>query len=234
MKSYRPHRFPPLPQAAPVAARATGSAVQRQSSLGEGFQQALDEGYRQGHASGLANGHAEGVAEGRAEGIAQGREQAREDVQAAFDQIAKPVDAVFDGLKRLQAEFQSAKRKEMVELVARVARQVIRCELTLQPVQLLALVDETLATLPPTREGGVEVYLNPEDLKRILEIDPKRFKRWTLLADPRLDAGECHVKAGDHEVDAGCNQRLDACMEQVSAQLLEVGEPQTEAVEVTP
>jgi flagellar assembly protein FliH len=42
------------------------------------------------------------------------------------------------------------------------------------------------------------------------------------------------VKAGDHEVDAGCNQRLDACMEQVSAQLLEVGEPQTEAVEVTP
>ena len=35
------------------------------------------------------------------------------------------------------------------------------------------------------------------------------------LADPRLEPGECRVKAGDHEVDAGCQGRLAACMEQV-------------------
>jgi hypothetical protein len=50
-----------------------------------------------------------------------------------------------------------------VDLVAKVARQVIRCELTLQPVQLLSLVEETLTALPPTRDDEVEVFLNPED-----------------------------------------------------------------------
>lgn len=229
MKNYRPHRFPPLLRAAPAVAGDAGAAPQGQGSPGEVSQHAADEGYRQGHASGLAHGHAEGLAEGRAEGQLQGREQAREEVRAAFEQMAGPIDAALAGLMRLQAEFQAAQRRELVEVVARVARQVIRCELALQPVQLLALVDETLATLPPTLEGGVEVYLNPEDLKRILEIDPKRFKRWTLLADPRLDAGECRVKAGDHEVDAGCKQRLDACMAQVSVQLLDAGDAPAEA-----
>ena len=109
-------------------------------------------------------------------------------------------------------------RSSVVDLVAKVARQVIRAELALQPVQLLALVDETLASMPPTREE-IDVFLNPEELKRISELDPKRAKRWNLIADARLDAGECRIKAGDNEVDAGCHQRLSACMDQVSSHL---------------
>jgi flagellar assembly protein FliH len=68
--------------------------------------------------------------------------------------------------------------------------------------------------MPPTRDD-VEVLLNPEEMKRIQELDPKRAKKWNLLADPSLVPGECRVKAGDHEVDAGCQNRLAACMEQV-------------------
>jgi flagellar assembly protein FliH len=232
VKAFRAHRFPPLAQ----APRAAG-AVQWQGALDDGFRQGMEEGYRQGHASGLANGHAEGHAAaldaGRAEGLAQGRAAARQETMASFENVAKPVDAILERLRSLHTDYQSAMRKEMVELVARVARQVVRCELTLQPVQLLALVDETLATLPPSPSGDVEVYLNPEDLKRILEIDPKRFKRWTLLADPRLESGECNVRVGDQEVDAGCSQRLAACIEQVQAQLVDVDEEALEPVEAT-
>ena len=54
---------------------------------------------------------------------------------------------------------------------------------------------------------------------RSVELDPKRAKKWTLLADPALEPGECRVKSGDHEVDAGCQGRLAACMDQVSEQL---------------
>lgn len=234
MKNHRPHRFPPLAQAMPATPRAAAPAAQWQSSLGEGFQRGMDEGYREGHANGLTDGRAEGYAEGHAQGLAEGREQARQEVAAAFDKVAAPLDGMFDGLKRLLTDYQSAQRTEVVELVARVARQVIRCELTLQPVQLLALVDETLATLPPARAGSIEVYLNPEDLQRIREIGPKRFQRWTLLADARLETGECHVRAGEREVDAGCHQRLEACMEQVSAQLLNVDEVRDVELEVKP
>jgi flagellar assembly protein FliH len=81
----------------------------------------------------------------------------------------------------------------------------------------MALVEETLASMPPTRDE-IDVFLNPEELKRIAELDPKRAKRWNLIPDARLDAGECRIKAGDNEVDAGCH-RLAAVMEQVDNQL---------------
>lgn len=222
MRSYRPHRFPPLSQALLLAPRPSAGADPWQASLAEGFKQGRELGYREGHGSGVADGHAEGFAEGLAQGLLQGREQARQETLAAFEDVARPLEAVLEQLERLQADVQSAKRREVVDLVGRVARQVIRCELGLQPVQLLALVDETLAAMPPVTEGGIEVYLNVDDLRRIRELDPKRFRRWTLLADPRLASGECRVRAGDHEVDAGCNQRLAACMEQVNKQLIQV------------
>jgi flagellar assembly protein FliH len=66
-------------------------------------------------------------------------------------------------------------------------------------------------------------------MKRIQELDPKRAKKWNLLADPRLEPGECRVKAGDHEVDAGCQGRLAACMEQVREGLSTTDAQQEEA-----
>jgi flagellar assembly protein FliH len=132
--------------------------------------------------------------------------------------MAKPVDAMLRSLRKMKTEFRNAQRKEVVDLVGKIARQVIRAELALQPVQMLNLVDEALAAMPPTRDD-VEVFMNPEELKRIQELDPKRAKKWNLMADPGLDLGECRVRAGDHEVDAGCQNRLAACMTQVRESL---------------
>jgi flagellar assembly protein FliH len=128
--------------------------------------------------------------------------------------MGKPLDNALKALKKLKSDFKSAQRKEVVDLVGKIARQVIRAELALQPTQLLALVDEALAAMPPARDT-VEVLMNPEELKRVSELDPKRAKKWNLLADPSLEPGEIRVKAGDHEVDAGCQGRLTACMDQV-------------------
>jgi flagellar assembly protein FliH len=132
------------------------------------------------------------------------------------------------GLKKLKTEYKNAQRKEVVDLVGKIARQVIRAELALQPVQMLALVDEALSAMPPTRDE-VEVMLNPEEMKRIQELDPKRAKKWNLMADPALEPGECRVRAGDHEVDAGCQGRLAACMEQVREGLSTTDAQQEEA-----
>jgi flagellar assembly protein FliH len=82
-----------------------------------------------------------------------------------------------------------------------------------------------LATMPPAPDGAIEVYLNEGDLQRILEIDHSRAAGWNLMADSRLESGECRVKSGNHEADAGCRQRLTACMEQISEQLLPHDEP---------
>jgi len=232
MKQFRTYRFPPLSQFAPPP-RHPGSnghgggvdASQWQASVSEGFEQ----GQRDGYEIGLSRGQEDGFEAGRVAGVEQGREEGRQETLGNFDQMARPVDAMLKGLKKLRADYRAAQRKEVVDLVAKVARQVIRAELALQPVQIMALVDETLTSMPPTREE-IDVYLNPEELRRIVELDPKRAKRWNLIADARLEIGECRIRAGDNEVDAGCHQRLAAVMEQVDNQLqaADTGDDETE------
>lgn len=224
MKQFRSYHFPPLHQfsaARPQGAGAPGtnSAEEWQSALADGYRQ----GQREGYEVGLDQGRAEGFPQGQAEGLQRGIEDGRAMALDGFEQLGKPIDAMLKSLKKLKTDLRAAQRNEVVELVGKIARQVIRAELALQPVQLLALVEEALAVMPPSREQ-VEVFLNPEELRRVLELDPKRAKKWTLLPDPALEPGECRVRSGDHEVDAGCQGRLAAVMEQVEQQLLE--EPQ--------
>jgi flagellar assembly protein FliH len=226
-KTMRLHRFPPLSQMHSAQTVAPSTAAEVQAAVADGFQEGLAKGYAEGHASGLAAGNQAARATGHAEGVAAGRK----DMQVRFENLARPIEAMFAELQQLKADYQAAQRKEVVDLVARVARQVIRCELTLQPTQLLALVDETLASMPPARDGAIEVHLNPEDLQRIQELAPERAAQWTLLADARLETGECRVQAGEREADAGCRQRLAACMEQVKTALDDEASAVTEAAE---
>ena len=220
MKQFRPYHFPPLAQfiAAGVAKRAQSSSSSSATTPDEDWQSAIADGYRQGQREGyevgLDEGRNDGYDAGYAEGVERGVAEGRQQALAELEQMAKPVDAMLRSLKKLKTEFRNAQRKEVVDLVGKIARQVIRAELALQPVQMLNLVDEALAAMPPTRDE-VEVFMNPEELKRIQELDPKRAKKWNLMADPTLDLGECRVRAGDHEVDAGCQGRLTACMAQV-------------------
>jgi len=220
MKQFRPYHFPPLAQfiAAGVAKRAQSSSSSSTTTPDEEWQSAIADGYRQGQREGyevgLDEGRNDGYDAGHAEGVERGVAEGRQQALAELEQMAKPVDAMLRSLKKLKTEFRNAQRKEVVDLVGKIARQVIRAELALQPVQMLNLVDEALAAMPPTRDE-VEVFMNPEELKRIQELDPKRAKKWNLMADPTLDLGECRVRAGDHEVDAGCQGRLAACMAQV-------------------
>ncbi len=226
MKPFRPYRFPPLSQLIASGQHADDGGGNWQASVSQGFEQ----GQRDGYELGLTRGQQDGFDQGHSDGVLHGREEGRKETLLTFDKLARPVDAILKHLRQVRADYRAAQRKEVVDLVAKVARQVIRAELALQPVQLLALVDETLASMPPTREE-VDVFLNPEELKRISELDPKRAKRWNLIADARLDAGECRIKAGDNEVDAGCHQRLAACMEQVSSHLQLAAEHADEGVE---
>ncbi|CAM3556175.1 flagellar assembly protein FliH [Paracidovorax anthurii] len=227
----RVHRFPPL---ASLSAARRGGASEGGPSHAEGYQHGVARGYQEGFAQGLEAARAAGLEEGRQDGTAQGLAEGRAQARQHFEGLATPVDALLRGLAAQQEEFEAVLRKEVVDLVAKVARQVIRCELALQPVQMLALVDETLATMPPVSQG-IEVYLNPGDLQRIQEIAPERAQAWSLLADPRLESGECRVRAGHREADAGCGQRLAACMEQITQQLSQASaQAATEAEQALP
>jgi flagellar assembly protein FliH len=212
MKQFRPYHFPPLGQ--PRVVGALGDVLANATPNQEEWEGALADGFRQGQRDGYESGSEQGRAQGYAEGLQRGLDEGRAKALAQFDGLAPRLEAAIEAFKQLSTDYLATQRTEVVDLVGKIARQVIRAELALQPVQMLALVDEALSAMPPTRDE-VEVMLNPEEMKRIQELDPKRAKKWNLLADPALEPGECRVRAGDHEVDAGCQGRLAACMEQV-------------------
>ncbi|GFE84397.1 flagellar assembly protein FliH [Steroidobacter agaridevorans] len=219
---WRSHRFTALAQLADPNAWAGPGAVPSQvtSAMHDGYQRGMERGYREGHEAGMRSGMDTGRGEGREEGRQQGLEAGKQEALARFERLAGPVNEIVEALKQMQADYQTAMRKEVIELVAKVARQVIRKEIQMAPTQLLALVDEALSTMPRVADNEVVVYLNPEDLERIIELEPTQAERWNLWADDKLEPGECRVKAGNREADAGCSQRLAACMEQIEEQLL--------------
>lgn len=221
MSSMRPYRFPPLDllQKKEQSAAVEGATAPDPQAVARAFEQASQRGHEEGYAQGLQSGEQAGHAQGLARGVQEGREQGMQAVRAEFAAACTPVQSLHEQLQQLHADWQASLRKDVIDLVERVARQVVRCELTLQPAQILALVEETLQGMPQ-RTGALEVYLHPADLQRIRELDGSRIPDWNLLADAALEAGECRIRVGEVEVDAGCKQRLAACMEQVREQLV--------------
>jgi flagellar assembly protein FliH len=219
---WRSHRFTALSQLADPNAWAGPGTMPSQvtSAMHDGYQRGMERGYREGHEAGMRTGMDTGRAEGREEGKQQGHEAGKQEALARFERLSAPVTEMLEAFKHMQADYQTAMRKEVIELVAKVARQVIRKEIQMQPMQLLALVDEALSTMPRVAADEIAVYLNPQDLERIIELDPAQAERWNLWADDKLELGECRVKAGHREADAGCSQRLSACMEQIEERLL--------------
>ncbi|HHL4082067.1 MULTISPECIES: FliH/SctL family protein [Burkholderia] len=159
-----------------------------------------------------------GYEEGFAAGERVGAEGARRDVRSGFDALVAPVDALVRGFQRVQEAYRAKVRSEVAELVGDVARQVVRAELETRPERILAFVDEAVGTLTKPPES-VSVRLNPADYARLAEAAPDRAQGWQLVPDDRLEPGECRVRADDIEMDAGCGQRLVACIERITSQL---------------
>jgi flagellar assembly protein FliH len=188
---------------------AAGDAVGPEDAraLAQAYEQAVQRGHAQGFAQGQAEGERAGYEAGLQTGVQAGRAEALQGARDELQSLGAPVTELKQQLQLLHADWEASLRKDLIDLVERVARQVVRCELTLQPAQILALVEETLQGMPQ-RTGEVQVYLNPVDLQRIQELDSTRVPDWKLQADSTLDAGECRLRVGEAEVDAGCKQRL--------------------------
>ena len=218
-RDWRPYRFPPLPDR--EAPPCSDDPIALQRAIADGFQEGNEKGYLEGLEQGREQGRREGVAAGHEaghrEGIAQGILQGRQ----SFDQASGPLEAMNEKLRVFLAEFELKRRSELLALVKKVSEQVIRCELTLNPTQLLTLVDEALAGMP-LEPGDVHVHLHPQEHARIKDVAPDRAAAWRLVADESLALGECRIVSTEAEVDVGCQQRLDACVQTLSEHLLPV------------
>ncbi len=222
-RSWRPFRFPPrMKPQGQMAEGLTGDPAALQRAVADGFQEGLDKGYREGLEQGREAGHREGFQRGVEDGKALGLEDGRLQGRRAFDEAGRPLDRLIESFERFRAEYEQARREELLELVQKVARQVIRCELTLHPTQLLTLAEEALTAMPGDQDE-VRIHLNPEECARIRELAPERAAAWRLVPDEKLALGECRVLTAQAEADIGCQQRLDACMETLAEHIVAQG-----------
>lgn len=218
-KGWRPYRFPPRVKPGGLGGDEWGmdpAAIQR--AIADGFQEGSEKGYQQGLQQGQEEGQREGFEQGRREGLAQGREEGKAEGRQIFETASQPLDQVFQQMQAFMEDFERKRRHELLQLVKKVSQQVIRCELTLSPTQLLNLAEEALASMP-TDQGDVNIHLNPEEYHRIKDLAPGRAATWRLVADEKLALGECRIVTSQTEVDIGCQQRLDACMETLTEHL---------------
>lgn len=221
----RLHKFPPLRKSwqqgvgDESAAGETMDPAAYQQQLMQGFQDGLNRGFAQGMEEGKSEGYQEGARLGFEDGMRKGLIEGKQQAVQQFMEAARPLDKVADELQNYLAGYEKRRREELLQLVEKVSRQVIRCELTLQPTQLLTLVEEALTSLPQIPEQ-VRVHLNAEEFQRISEAEPEKARQWGLCPDSELAAGECRVVTDTSEMDIGCQHRLDQCVEVLKETLL--------------
>lgn len=187
-----------------------------QAQFNQGFQQGMTRGHDEGVKQGIEQGLQQGFEQGREQGLVQGTEEGK----AQFTQATAPFAHMYQQTAELFAGHERRQREQVCELVQKVAQQVIRCELALQPQQILALVAETLESLPG-EPLGLKVKMAKEEFTHLEKVASDKIEEWNIVCDDTLRQGECRVMTKNAEADAGCEQRLETCMSAVKGHLLD-------------
>lgn len=213
----RRHRFPELNE---------NGAAQGDENDWQNYQQAFEDGYQEGERQGKEQGIATGLEEGRKagyqDGLTLGQQEGialgRQSIDGQFNEIIAPVAALKSLLEEGYSEQIKGQQDFILDLVRRVSQQVIRCELALQPQQVLKLVEETLNALPDDK-ADVKIHLEPSTVVKLKELGEDKLRGWQLVSDADITAGSCRVVSEKSDADASVETRLNTCMEQIEAKL---------------
>lgn len=219
LSQYRNYRYPPLVDSPEEDLFGEETGRSYQEEFDNGFQEGVQKGHEQGYQDGLN----QGIQAGLNQGIEQGKNQGWQDgMQQATIQVETALQASNQLIEQIQQAFHQhvKQQSEMIaDLVLKVSRQVIRAELTLQPSQLIHLIEETLAQLPEERTE-LKIFLNPQDTQRLKDLVPEQVASWDLVPDDTLSIGSCRVVTKESESFADSEERLTTCIDAVKETLL--------------
>lgn len=208
---YRRHRFQSLGS---VQARQNGQPDPCQQGYDEGFRQGQERGLQQGLADGFSQGEQQGYQEGLKRGHSQGEQAGRE----TFEQALAPLAQLQKGLESLRQQSLTDHTDNLCHLVEQVARRVIQAELSLNPEQILKLVEEAIGRMD-TRKGPVTVYLSPDDHERLAKIGRNRIGEYPIHADDQLSGGDCRLESDQQQLLVRSEDRLQSCVAKVRDEL---------------
>lgn len=197
---------------------------QYQHTLEQGFQEGLEQGRESGFQTGLEQGRQQGMAEGLKQGRLQGEGQLRELQSTLADELRQWQVSAEQQWQQLSLSALNQQQQHICQLVEQVARRVIRSELTINPEQVLTIVQEALQGID-TRVSELQMFINPDDKQRLAEIGITECQGWALHADAKLSAGDCRIETETLTLETLTEERLQKGIAKVSQSLSEPNEP---------
>jgi flagellar assembly protein FliH len=135
--------------------------------------------------------------------LIEGKVESR--VAEVRDETAKTIEK----LARLSDDIMSHVESDLVELAIRIAKKIVRREVTIDREIALTLVRVSLSKL--NQRTAAEVHLNPEDLSHInSRLDALDFRgALNLVGDPSISLGGCLIHTETGDVDARIESQFD-------------------------
>lgn len=218
--NYRRYRFPSLYGEENTSESPTEELQEQQyqHSLEQGYQDGFEQGRQAGFAAGLEQGRQQGIEQGLEQGRVQGQAQLRELQTTLADELRHWQSSAEQQWQQLSLSALNQQQQHICQLVEQVARRVIRSELTLNPEQVLAIVEEALQGID-ARVSELQLFINPEDKQRLAEIGIAECRGWALHVDATLAQGDCRIETETLTLEALTEERLQKGIAKVNQSL---------------
>ena len=204
----------------------------RNEAFDEGKNQGLEEGREKGHEEGLQSGYSEGVEKGVAEGLEkgyqdgyrQGQEEGftkghSEGLESGQSVVLEQVERfryLADSLANPLRELDRDVTDEICYIISRLAKVIIRKEISNNEPFLKNTLEKALTILPNSKKGA-SIYLNPEDaalVRSALGSEYINEQHWELNEDESLSIGDVRVCNSASTVEWRINDRIDSLLDE--------------------
>ncbi len=144
------------------------------------------------------------------EGLRQAQQEIEGDRQAAIQQS----QALLEEARQLKIKAFRSCEADMVRLVMATVKKVIASELKTNPDTIINILQEAIDFLD--RPENITVYVNPQDLDKVLEVMDKGYltdigtnnNKIRINADERISPGGCLLESDAGSVDAQLETRI--------------------------
>ncbi len=171
----------------------------------------------QGYDDGFKQGKEEGLLAGKEVGIQQGKQEAIQLGQQELQPKLAEINLLLTSLSHSVNEEDYKLEQTLMHLVKHIAEAVIRHEIRLDPGQLMKVIKETIAALPPNRDN-VKIMVSPSDKKLVDEAINAGGENWRAVSDEELNPGDIKIETDQSVADYSVENRIQTVLDQLYEQ----------------
>ncbi|MFT5451479.1 MAG: flagellar assembly protein FliH [Enterobacterales bacterium] len=144
------------------------------------------------------------------EGLTEGKEEGRATGLKEQQRLVEQLNILLSQCQQQRGNFEQQLCDQLVELCISISKQVIRRELATEPEQIMAVIRESIASLPASSEKII-IKLHPEDaalVKGIYHLDDDPDIAWKIFEDPNMQRGGCIINTETSMINADLDNRI--------------------------